>query len=83
MLGVSRACPCFGVHEAWQLSTGPLPCRSNNWGQLGRGQASTDIASGLQPQYVDMPADVIFVWVAAYNAFTLAMAASGNLYCFG
>ena len=87
LLERSHRCKLASVNKRRPSGMGKRPylleCRSNIWGQLGRGQASSDIASSFQPQYVDVPADVKFVWVAAYNVFTLARAASGDLYCFG
>lgn len=37
----------------------------------------------MQPAYIDVPADVKFVWVGACNVQTLAVARSGDVYCFG
>lgn len=44
---------------------------------------SANLTETLQPAYIDVPASVKFVSVDACNVFTLAVARSGDVYCFG
>lgn len=56
---------------------------SNAWGQLGRGDVSTNLTETMEPAYIDVPADVKFESVGACNVHTVAVARSGEIYCFG
>ncbi|PRW45342.1 Serine threonine- kinase CTR1 [Chlorella sorokiniana] len=76
-LGIKHICGVEAVTER------VLCWGNNNWGQLGRGQASTNVNETMQPAYIDLPADVKFESVGACNVHTLAVARSGDVYCFG
>ncbi|KAI7841688.1 hypothetical protein COHA_004555 [Chlorella ohadii] len=73
----------LGIRHICGVEAGTERVLSNAWGQLGRGDVSTNLTETMEPAYIDVPADVKFESVGACNVHTVAVARSGEIYCFG